>query len=132
MADIMDVTFIGGMELKPSLPGDGFDRTAALERVGGDLDLLKEITRVFLDDCPRSLDQLRAAAARGDSQAVEQVAHGLKGAASNFGAKRVVATALVIEQMGRAGKLDDFAAALAALEAACAELRSELEALIAS
>ena len=128
----MEVTFIGGMETKHPGAGDGLDRKAALDRVGGDVDLLKDIARVFLDDCPRSIEELRSAAARGDCPAVERVAHGLKGAASNFGARRVVAAGLAIEQMGRAGKLDDFASALATLEAALAALRDELEGLIAS
>jgi HPt (histidine-containing phosphotransfer) domain-containing protein len=115
-----------------SEPWDGLDRDAALGRVGGDVDLLKEIAGVFLDDCPRSLAELRDAAARGDCVGAERAAHGLKGAASNFGAGHVVAAALRIEQMGRAGKLDDFAPALESLEAALAALRDELEALIAS
>jgi two-component system, sensor histidine kinase and response regulator len=126
------VTFIRGMETKHPVSGDGFDSKGALDRVGGDVDLLKDIARVFLDDCPRSLEELRTAAARGDGRVVERVAHGLKGAASNFGAGCVVAAGFSIEQMGRAGKLDDFAAAMVRLEAACVELRGELEAMIAS
>lgn len=111
---------------------DGLNRDAALARVGGDVDLLKEIARVFLDDCPRSLAELRDAAARGDCGAVERSAHSLKGAGSNFGASRMVAAALRIEQMGRDGELDDFAAALDVLESTLTSLCNELEALIAS
>lgn len=132
IADIMKVTFVGGMETKHPGAGDGLDRKAALDRVGGDLDLLKDIAHVFLDDCPRSLEELRLAAARGDCPTVERVAHGLKGAASNFGASRVVAAGFAIEKMGRAGKLDHFAMAMATLEAALGALLRELEALIAS
>jgi two-component system, sensor histidine kinase and response regulator len=128
----MGVTFAGGMETKHSGSGDGLDSKAALDRVGGDVDLLKDIAHVFLEDWPRSIEELRSAAARGDGPVVERVAHGLKGAASNFGASRVVAASLAIEQMGRAGKLDDFASAMATLEAALVELRGELEGLIAS
>ncbi|HEV2201158.1 MAG TPA: Hpt domain-containing protein [Bryobacteraceae bacterium] len=128
----MEVTFVGGMETKHPGAGDGLDRKAALDRVGGDLDLLKDIAHVFLDDCPRSLEELRLAAARGDCPTVERVAHGLKGAASNFGAGRVVAAGLALEQMARAGKLDNCAAAMATLEGALMVLCSELETLIAS
>jgi two-component system, sensor histidine kinase and response regulator len=128
----MEVTFVGGMETKHPGSGDGLDRKAALDRVGGDVDLLKDIAHVFLDDCPRALAELRSAAARGEGPVVERVAHGLKGAASNFGASRVVAASLAIEQMGRAGKIDEFAAAMATLEAALVDLRGELEGLIAS
>jgi len=112
--------------------GGGLDLESALARVGGDLDLLKEISRVFLDDCPRSLAEIRDAAARVDYVVVERAAHGLKGASSNFGASRVVSAALYIEQLGRGQKLDEFAPAFDALEAALAALCSELEALLDS
>jgi HPt (histidine-containing phosphotransfer) domain-containing protein len=104
---------------------------AALVRVGGDIDLLIEITRLFLDEYPRSLAEVRDGARRADFAVVERSAHGLKGAASNFGAVEVVGAALRIEQMGRARTLEEFPTALATLEAALAALRAELEALIA-
>jgi two-component system, sensor histidine kinase and response regulator len=115
-----------------STPGDGLDWDAALARVGGDVDLLNDIARVFLDDCPRALAELRDAGARGDCALAERAAHGLKGAASNFGAKRVVEASLHIERMGRAGSLDGFAAALEALENGLASLQEELETLLGS
>ena len=34
------------------------DRATALARVGGDLDLLKEIAGLFLDEYPRALDEI--------------------------------------------------------------------------
>lgn len=118
------------MEIKDPSPGDGLDRDAALSRVGGDLDLLKDIARVFLDDCPRALNELRDAASRHDCKLAERAAHGLKGAASNFGAKRVVESSLRIEKMGRLGNLQGVEGALQSLEDALASLRVELESLI--
>jgi HPt (histidine-containing phosphotransfer) domain-containing protein len=113
-------------------PRDGLDHDAALARVGGDEDLLKEIARVFIDDCPRSLAELRDAGARGDCVLVERAAHGLKGASSNFGASGVVAAALHLEKMGRSGTLDGFAPGLRELETVLAALSDELESLITS
>jgi two-component system sensor histidine kinase/response regulator len=113
-------------------PGDGLDWDAALSRVGGDVELLKDIARVFLDDCPRALTELREAGTRGDSHVTERVAHGLKGAASNFGAKHVVDASYLIEVMGREGKLNGFDAAFSTLETALAALGAELEALLVS
>jgi two-component system sensor histidine kinase/response regulator len=120
------------MQKNRSSPGDGLDWDAALTRVGGDVELLKDIARVFLDDCPRALAEIRQAGACGDCPLAERAAHGLKGAASNFGARRVVETSLHIEQMGHAGKLDDFPSAMASLETELASLRAELEALLAA
>jgi HPt (histidine-containing phosphotransfer) domain-containing protein len=120
------------MEQLATGPCDGFDKEAALDRVGGDLDLLKEIARIFLDDCPRSLTELSEAAARGDCALVERAAHTLKGASSNFGAARLVAAALRIEKMGHARTVEGFSAAFADVESALDTLRAELEALIDS
>ena len=111
---------------------DGFDKDAALVRVGGDLDLLKEIAGVFLDDCPRSLAELRDAVARGDCAVVERSAHTLKGASATFGATSLVFAALQMEKMGHARTLDSVAPALVAVETALDALRAELEVLIAS
>jgi HPt (histidine-containing phosphotransfer) domain-containing protein len=115
-----------------SSPGDGLDWNAALDRVGGDVDLLKDIARIFIDDCPRALAELRDACARGDCTLAERAAHGLKGAAANFGATRVVDASLHLEKMGRAGTLDGFAPALEVLENGLASLQKELETLLAS
>jgi HPt (histidine-containing phosphotransfer) domain-containing protein len=111
---------------------DGFDKDAALGRVGGDIDLLKEIAGVFLGDCPRSLAELRDATARGDCAVVERSAHALKGAAAIFGADRLVSAALHVEKMGHARTLDGISPALSEVEAALDVLRAELERLIAS
>ena len=112
----------------PSSPAI-IDHHAALERVGGDTELLHEIAQIFLEDYPRSLSELRDAAGQGDAHRVERTAHGLKGAAANFGAQPVVDAALALENMGRGGDLSGFSAALAALEQTLGRFKSELEEL---
>jgi HPt (histidine-containing phosphotransfer) domain-containing protein len=106
-----------------------FDKTVALSRVGGDVDLLKEIAILFLDDYPKSLIELREAIDAGDAKRVERTAHGLKGSVSNFGARPAVDAALRLETMGRAQKLVEVERVLQALELALAALRPELESL---
>jgi two-component system sensor histidine kinase/response regulator len=106
-----------------------FDKTVALSRVGGDVDLLKEIAILFLDDYPKSLSELRAAIETGDAKRVERTAHGLKGSVSNFGARPAVDAALQLETMGRAQKLAEVEQVFHSLEMALAALRIELEAL---
>lgn len=109
--------------------GNGVDRELALSRVGGDADLLKEIAGLFLEDYPKLLDELRAAAARGDAKNVERTAHGLKGSVSNFGARAAVEASGALECMGRTQQLADVEPGIRALEQALAGLRPELEAL---
>jgi len=60
----------------------------ALDRVGGDEDILRTITRIFLDSCPSMLAQVEKAVSSGDAEGLEQFAHRLKGSVANFGAAR--------------------------------------------
>ncbi len=105
------------------------ERATALARVGGDLDLLKEIAALFLDEYPRELDEIHKALAAGDAQTLERSAHGLKGSVANFGARAAVDAAFQLEQLGKAGKLDQAPPALAALERTLACLHIELSSI---
>ena len=94
----------------------GFDLNAALERVGGDQELLKEIADLFLDDAPNSLASVRAAIEANDGAALQRSAHSLKGSVANFGAEEAVDAAFRLEKMGADGKLDGAMAVFAELE----------------
>jgi two-component system sensor histidine kinase/response regulator len=106
-----------------------FDKAVALARVGGDVELLKEIATLFLDDYPKSLSELRRAVESGDARLVERTAHGIKGSVSNFGARPAVDAAILLETMGRTQKLVEVEQVLRTLELALAALRPELESL---
>ena len=105
------------------------DLEVALARVGGDLELLREVAGLFLDDYPRELARLRDAVASADANLVERCSHSLKGSVSNFGAPEVSSAALALEERGRAGTLDDAATMLLRLEDALRRLRPELESI---
>ena len=105
------------------------DRELALARVGGDVDLLKEIAGLFLEEYPKVLEELRAAAGRGDARSVERTAHGLKGSVANFGADAAVEAARMLEAMGRAQRLEEAPQVMHTLELALAALGTELAAL---
>jgi len=108
------------------------DLQAALARVDGDQDLLKEIAELFLEECPASLEHVRAAVSAADPEAVQRAAHSLKGAVSNFGEKAAHKAALRLEYMGRAGDLTGSAEALRQLEEAIERLCAELREFIAA
>jgi HPt (histidine-containing phosphotransfer) domain-containing protein len=105
------------------------DFEVALSRAGDDLELLREIAALFLENCDQWMTEIRLAAARGDAQAVSDGAHGLKGSVANFGAEAAVEAALRLEQLGRRRDLTVVDKAVHALEIALAALRPELEAL---
>ena len=106
------------------------DKVLALSRAGGDEELLRELAALFLDDYPRTLEELKTAIAAGVATDIEHHAHSLKGSVSNFGAPDVVAAALALEQQGRNHTLDQTLAALSRLESALAALKPELESLL--
>jgi PAS domain S-box-containing protein len=109
-------------------PGAPVNRAAALERVGGDLDLLGELAGMFLEGCPQQLAELRAAIDRSDAAAVQRLAHDLKGAVGALGAGPAFEAALRLETMARGGDLAEAGAACAALEEALTRLRPVLAA----
>jgi len=115
--------------MSSSVPGPSLDRQLALSRVGGDLELLREIAVLFLDECPRALLEIHQAVAGEDAAKLENAAHSLKGSVANFGASAAVAAALRLEQMGRSQQLLEASSALRALEQALSIVCAELTAL---
>ena len=108
----------------------GLDLAAALARVGGDEELLKEIAEMFLEQCPDALAEVHQAVEANDSVALQNAAHFLKGSVSNFGAQEAHAAALRLEMMGRHKDLGDSREALAELDKALEALQPKLSKLI--
>jgi len=115
------------MSLQP--PQSAVDRQLSLTHVGGDVELLREIAALFIEDCPRALAELRQAVEQQDASKLENAAHALKGSVANFGAQDAVDAAFRLEQMGRSGTLSESAEALGALEHALLTVCAELAAL---
>ncbi|MGL4553196.1 MAG: PAS domain-containing protein, partial [Gemmataceae bacterium] len=83
-----------------------YDQAEALERCGGDRELLRELIDLFLADVPGQASGLSAAIASGDAETVYRLAHTLKGAVATFAAEPARAAAMELETIGRSGKLD--------------------------
>ena len=93
----------------PKAPGGELDFDSAITRVGGDMDLFREIAEVFLGDCPNQLARIASAIENGDADALRSSAHSLKGAVGNFGADAAWETALQLEEIGKEGRLEEAA-----------------------
>jgi HPt (histidine-containing phosphotransfer) domain-containing protein len=128
----------GGNCMNTELAGEGasvgaqlrqLDESLALSRVGGDVDLLKEVIELFLDDYPSTLEKIKSAVAASDASALEHSAHSLKGSVSTFGASRAFEAAFTLEKQGRSRDLTGAPAGLLQLEQALEALRPELESL---
>jgi len=112
------------------MPAPLFDRSAVLDNLDGDTELLHEIAGIYLDSYAQELARIGAAIAAGDATKVFALTHTIKGSIGNFGATEAVEAAKVIEGHARAGSVDGTEAAFrqlsALLDQLAAELRAEL------
>jgi two-component system sensor histidine kinase/response regulator len=83
-----------------------FDEAAALARVDGDVDLLRELAAMLAEYAPHLLAQIGDAVAAEDPPRVEKTAHKLKGALISFCSAEAFDAARTLEQIGRSGRLD--------------------------
>ncbi len=79
---------------------DVIDKAELLDRVGGDLELLGEVIDIFLEDCPRSVLELRSAAETLNWEQIHRSAHAIKGSVANFSAKKAAILAARLESVG--------------------------------
>src|SRR5215469_6373832 len=91
------------------------DLDAALERVGGDFDVLREVAGLFLEESPRLMAAVEQAVQTGDGQRIASAAHSLKGSVSTFCAQRAYEAAGALETTGRNRNLPQAANDLARL-----------------
>jgi CheY-like chemotaxis protein/HPt (histidine-containing phosphotransfer) domain-containing protein len=87
------------------------DRDRLMARLGDDEELLVDVVRVFLDDCPVRLAAIKAAVDSRDGERIRTAAHALKGAAANLSAQGLFDAAGVLERIGAEGRLDPAEAA---------------------
>lgn len=112
-------------------PSSGFDKAWMLNQIGGDLELLHEVARVFLDDSRRLQEQINLAVQSQDSNALYSAAHAMKSAVGNFGAKATVSAAQALERASKNGEVAAYpelaAALLQGVERLAQALVQELE-----
>ena len=97
-------------------PAAAYDWSGALEKVGGDHELLQELVRVFLEEWPKWKTALGQALAAGDSAQVRRLAHTIKGALGQFEAHEAAETAQRLETMGQVADLREAGEVFAQLE----------------
>lgn len=106
------------------------DRETALSRVGGDVDLLREVGALFLKECPSVVTDLRNAVAARDAPGIERQAHSLKGSVSTFGAGAAFQAALELERQGHSRNLSEVESNLQRFESSIERLCVELHTLV--
>lgn len=96
--DVLDRLVIDGLQDLAELSGD---------------DAMSELVALFITDSGNRLSELGEAVCHGDRDAVQRVAHNLKGSSVNFGAQRLPAMCTALERAGAAGDVADATALLA-------------------
>ena len=71
-------------DVNPSAGPTALDEGAMLKRCNGDTELLADVIRAFLDDCPAQLAAINAAVISRNPEALRAAAHALKGATDNL------------------------------------------------
>jgi len=105
------------------------DEVAVLERMGGSIEILMELTALFVDENVRRLVDLRAALVAGDALQVSRETHGIKSGLTNFCADEAVALTHDIEKTAKAGSLEGLAAAIDVLAIVLQEVTDQLTAM---
>jgi HPt (histidine-containing phosphotransfer) domain-containing protein len=103
-----------------------WDRPSALDRLGGDEDLLQELLGMLLAQMAEMIPRLAHAIQQGDADSLERIAHSLRGAAASLSAERFRQSAHELELMGRARDLSQAQRALDRLEQESRLLRETL------
>jgi len=92
------------------------DRAEALQRTGGNVEVLQELVALFFEECPTLMNQIRTAIADRDKPLLRRAAHTLKGSVAVFGAESAREAAWRLESIGRDGDMDEAAAAWQSME----------------
>ena len=83
------------------------NRADVLEHMGGDVELMRKMVPVFLDESLQLFAALEQGLARDDRDAVEQAAHGLKSALGHWTQGDAFAAARDLEEAARSGTSQD-------------------------
>jgi HPt (histidine-containing phosphotransfer) domain-containing protein len=109
-------------------PQEVFVLAEALERVEGDMPLLRELMTLFTRSGQESLVEIEVGLDQNDARRVERAAHSLKGSAGVFGARPVADAAAGLERKGAA---DDLSGGREAFDTLAAEMQLLLTAFAA-
>lgn len=113
---VMNVPNVPANAPPEKTPVEIVDEALLMSRVDSDAQLLRDLVDLFLEECPRLVDEIRVALDNKDAKSAQRGAHSLKGSTSNLAAKMASEAALKLERIAQAGNWLDAAGALQELE----------------
>jgi two-component system, sensor histidine kinase and response regulator len=115
----------------PAVPvNTEWELETALARVGGDQMLLADLARIFCDQCPRLLAEVRGAVGRKNLVDLKRATHSLRSAIATFAAQEATDAAAKLEGFSRPEDFDSAPEALRNLESNVARLQQSLESFV--
>jgi CheY-like chemotaxis protein len=90
---------------RQAAPTGSIDEAAALARVGGNAETLRQLVALFHQDCPTLAADIAAAVRDKNARKLQLAAHTLKGMVAFFAAERATEAALTLERLGAQGDL---------------------------
>jgi len=109
--------------------GDVIDKKDLSARVDGDIEFVKELIDVFLEDYPKLLSDLKDAVEKRNAQLLNKYAHTLKGSVGNFAAKGAFDMASKLETMGQDSDFSNVDESYKSLEVEIEQLKQAMELL---
>ncbi|BBO85580.1 hypothetical protein DSCO28_61460 [Desulfosarcina ovata subsp. sediminis] len=109
----------------------GADLAVLMEAFNNDGTFFKDVAGMFISDYPPMLETIEKAIDAKDVELVSRTAHALKGMARNFQADTAAATALKLEQVAAAGRLDGAGELIRQLAAELGRFETHLKAMMA-
>jgi len=117
---------------EPSLEAEvGVDAAEITARIGGDPELLADISRLFVAHSPEMMQALKTAAAADNGVAMASAAHAIKGSIGNFTQGRPYDVARTLEKTAEAGDLAAARSAIPELEREVGKLCRVLDDIVA-
>ncbi len=109
-----------------------FDEDAVMSRVENDLELLRELVEIFIEEHGTQISELEGALAAGDAYGVNRKAHSIKSALGNLGGMLAHAAAFELEKAGKEERLEQGPLLLQKLKEEIAEFLSNAAAFLES
>jgi HPt (histidine-containing phosphotransfer) domain-containing protein len=123
------VTSASNQEIRNSVPAN-FDFESLSERIGGDMELLRELVDLLTQECPSMLAEIARAVKEGNASDLHRASHKMKGSVLQFSARKAAAIAGTLEEMGSRGSMEGAAQEYAALETEVAALLQALKSML--
>jgi len=82
------------------------NRDELSERLAGDMELLRDLGALFIEDYPNLINKIDNAINSKDSLALKKAAHTLKGSVANFSAQKAYEASYELEMNGKNEEID--------------------------